>query len=123
MANAKASLAFWSTATNVPAATTRATPVASSAVQTDGNGGELVFRIINSGALNAPCTIEFQESIDGTNWFTYYSVYSADLLSGTKNEGPSITAPRGAKFQRAIAYGNTNSACTVESYFFQLTVS
>lgn len=121
----KAYSSFFAAGTNVPAGTTRAAPVVSSVVQTDGYGGDLSFRITNSGALNAPCTVTFQISATGgtnaSEWFDYYSVYSGDLLSGTVNQGNSPIAPRGAKFQRAIAYGNTNSACTVEGGIHQVT--
>lgn len=106
---------IFAAATNVPAATTAGAPVAGTAVNTSaGYGGELVYRITNSGALGAPCIVLFEISPDGTNWFDYQAVASKDLLTGTVTEG-SISLTRGAMNVRAVAYGNTTSACTVEA--------
>jgi hypothetical protein len=122
MAATKAYGQFWAAGVNVPAGTTKASPVLSAVIDgRTGYGGELIYRITNSGALGAPCTITFQTSPDGTNWFDYYSVFSGDLLSGTINQGPSITMARGGMYLRAIAYGNTNNACTVEGGIQQQT--
>ena len=102
--------------TSVTAGTTKASPVTGSAVDArTAYGGELVYRITNGGALGVACTITFQVSPDGANWFDFYSVSSADLTSGRVTEGPSITFSRGGMWLRAIAYGNTTNACTVEA--------
>jgi hypothetical protein len=122
MAATKGYSSFWSSATSVPANTTKASPVIGSTVNaTTGYGGELVYRITNGGALGAACTIMFQTSPDGTNWFDFYPVSSSDLLSGTVTQGPSVTMPRGGMYLRAIAYGNTTNACTVEAGIEQVT--
>lgn len=106
---------FWPAGTPVPAGTTKGNPVLSSVVDgRTGYGGELVYRITNGGALGAPCTITFQTSPDGVNWFDYYNVYSGDNANGTVTQGPSVPMGRGGMYLRAIAYGNTSSACTVE---------
>jgi len=108
--------ALFAAGTNVPAGTTRASPVVGSTVNTTAAyGGELAWRITNGGALGAACTILFQVSPDGTNWFDYYPVGSSDLVSGTVSQGPSITLSRSGMYLRAIAYGNTTSACAVEA--------
>lgn len=122
MPASKAYSALFAAGTNVPAGTTKASPVVSSVIDArTGYGGELVYRIINSGALGAACAITFQTSPDGTNWFDYYTVYSSDLLSGTVTQGPSVPMGRGGMYLRAIAYNNTTSACTVEGGIEQVT--
>jgi hypothetical protein len=122
MAATKAYGQFWPAGTSVPAGTVKGSPIISSVVDArTGYGGELVYRITNGGALGAACTIMFQTSPDGTNWFDYYPVSSSDLLSGTVTQGPSVTMSRGGMYLRAIAYGNTTSACTVEGGIEQLT--
>lgn len=108
--------------TSVPAGTTKAAPVASSVVDTRlGYGGEMTWRITNGGALGMPCIIMFQLSRDQSNWFDYQPVASQDLLNGTVTQGPSIKLNQGVMYLRAIAYGNTTSACTVEAGIQQVT--
>jgi hypothetical protein len=105
--------------TGVPAGTTKGSPIVVAANVIDNSaayGGLLNWRITNSGALGAPCTIMFQTSSDGTNWFDYWPVTSSDLSSGTVTNGPSVPLHRAAIKLRAIAYGNTTNACTVEAY-------
>lgn len=122
MAATKAYGQFFAAGTSVAAGTTKASPVVGSTIDArTGYGGELVYRITNGGSLGAACTIMFQTSPDGTNWFDFYPVSSSDLLSGTVTQGPSITMSRGGMYLRAIAYGNTTSACTVESGIEQVT--
>ena len=112
----KVYLQLFAGSTSVPAATTRASPVVSSVLDVrTGYGGELIWRITNGGALGAACNILFQNSPDGVNWFDYYAVVSADLLSGTVTQGPSISLTKGGMYIRAIAFGNTSNACTVEA--------
>lgn len=109
--------------TTVAANTTKASP-AGGAVTLDARtfyGGELVYRITNGGSLGAACTIMFQVSPDGSNWFDYFPVSGADLVSGTVTQGPSITLSRGPMYVRAIAYGNSTNACTVEAGAMMVT--
>ena len=103
--------------TSVPAGTTRAAPVVSQVVdaRTAAGAGEIAWRITNGGALGAACTIVFQISADGANWFDYFPVSSGDLLGATITNGPSVAANRPVMYWRAIAYGNSNNACTVEA--------
>lgn len=104
------------TGTNVPAGTTRVAPVTGPVVDMRTFlGGELVYRISNGGALGAPCTIMLQVSPDGANWFDYDQASSGDLAAGTVVQGPSIPLGRGGMYVRAIAFGNTTNACTVEA--------
>ena len=113
---------FFAPGTNVPVNTTKAAPVVSSVIDgRTGYGGELIYRITNIGALGTACTIMFQTSPDGVNWFDYHAVASSDLLSGSVTNGNSITAARGGMYLRAIAYGNTTNACTVEGGIQQVT--
>lgn len=110
-------------ATSVPAGTTKASPVGG-ILQVNANstyGGELVYRIVNGGTLGAACTIMFQVSPDGANWFDFFPVSSFDLSNGTITQGPSVTLSRGPMFVRAIAYGNTTSACTIEAGVMMVT--
>lgn len=113
---------FFAAGTSVPAGTTKASPVVGNAV--DGRtayGGEMVWRIANGGTLGTPCTIMFQTSPDGLNWFDYFPVGSSDLVSGTVTQGPSVTMTKGGMYLRAIAYGNTTNACTVEGGIMLVT--
>lgn len=115
MSATKAYFAFFAAGTSVPAGTTKASPVIGNMVDArTAYGGEMVWRITNGGALGAACTITFQTSSDGSNWFDYQNVYSSDLLSGTLTNGPSIALGKGGMYVRAIAWGNTTNACTVE---------
>lgn len=118
----KVNYPLWTAAANVAAGTTKASPVPSFTIDARPHyGGELVWRIVNGGALGAPCTITFQTSPDGADWYDYFSVSSGDLLTGTVTQGPSITLSRGNMYVRAIAYGNTTSACTVQASIEALT--
>ena len=112
----KANFPLWTVATNVPAGTTKASPVVGFSIDARAHyGGELVWRIVNGGALGAPCMIMFQTSPDGSDWYDYYAVSSSDLLAGTVTQGPSISLSRGGMYVRAIAYGNTTNSCTVQA--------
>lgn len=118
----KAYSSLFPAGTSVPAGTTKTAPIVSSVV--DGRtayGGELTWRITNGGALGLPCIVMFQISSDQINWFDYQPVASADLLNATITQGPSIRMSAGGMYIRAIAYGNTTSACTVESGIQQVT--
>jgi hypothetical protein len=115
MAASKQYFPIFPAGTNVPAGTTKASPVVVNVVDARAAyGGEIVWRITNGGALGAACTITFQTSSDGSNWFDYQNVYSSDLLSGTVTNGPSIALGKGGMYVRAIAWGNTTNACAVE---------
>lgn len=118
----KAYSPFFAAGTSVPAGTTKAAPIVSAVVDgRTGYGGEMTWRITNGGALGLPCIIMFQISSDQTNWFDYQPVASADLLNATVTQGPSVRMSIGGMFMRAIAYGNTTSACTVEAGIQQVT--
>lgn len=112
----KVNYPFWTVATNVPAGTLKSAPVIGFSIDARTlYGGELLWRIVNGGALAKPCVITFQVSSDGSDWYDHYSVPSADLLNGTVTQGPTITLTRHARYVRAIAYGNETSACTVQA--------
>lgn len=107
---------LFSASTPVPAGTLASAPVVSGMIDVSQiYGGEITWRITNSGALAAPCVIMFQISHNGSDWYDYQPVLSKDLLSGTVSQGPSIPLARWAMFIRAIAYGNTTSACSVQA--------
>lgn len=115
MSATKAYSAFFAAGTSVPAGSTKGAPIIGNTVDaTKSYGGEMVWRITNGGSLGAPCTIMFQTSPDGNNWFDYFPVGSSDLVGGTVTPGPSVTMTRGGMYLRAIAYGNTTNACTIE---------
>jgi hypothetical protein len=121
MSASKLFAALWSTPTNVPANTLESAPVVSPAIDVSTvYGGELTYRIINSGALGNPCILMFQLSQNGTDWYDYQPVASKDNLSGTLTPG-TISLVRPAMYVRAIAYGNTTSACTVQAGVMLLT--
>ena len=118
----KASVPLFAAGTSVPAGTTRAAPVIGNTVDLRaGYGGLIDWSIANGGALAAPCVIMFQTSPDGVKWYDYQPAYSSDLLSGTITPGPSIPLSRATMYLRPIAYGNTTSACTVESTLEHVT--
>ena len=101
--------------TNVPAGTTAAAPVAGAAVDVRAfAGGEWGYKITNGASAPAvPCTLVLQTSPDGTNWYDYFPVGGATSAAGVVSG--SVTMTRGVMFARAIAYGNTTNAVTVES--------
>lgn len=103
--------------TSVAAGTARTAPAGGAPVVDTRTflSGLLLARISNGGSLGAACTIEFQVSPDGTNWFTHSLVSSSNLLAGTLTEG-CISYEQGNMYVRAIAYGNTTSICTVEAW-------
>ncbi len=118
----KAALTLFTANTVVPAGTTKAQPVPGNVLDVStGYGGLIGWRITNSGALGAPCVIMFQNSPDGANWFDMEPAYSENLTANTVSQGPSIPLRIGAKFLRAIAYGNTTSGCMVEAYLEHVT--
>lgn len=102
-------------ATSVPAGTSSASPVAGAAVDVRAfAGGEWGYKITNgASAPTVPCTLVLQTSADGTNWYDYFPVGGASGASGVASG--SITMTRGVMYARAIAYGNTTNAVTVES--------
>lgn len=102
--------------TSVPAGTTKASPVVSSMIDVGTvYGGELTWRITNSGALGAPCVITFQVSYNGSDWYDLWPVQSDNLVSGTVSQGPTVPLPRSVMYVRAIAHNNTTSACIVQA--------
>lgn len=103
--------------TTVGAGTARTTPAGGALVVDTRTflSGLLLARITNGGSLGVACTVEFQVSPDGVNWFTHSLVSSSNLLVATVTEG-CISYEQGNMYVRAIAYGNTTSACTVEAW-------
>lgn len=102
-------------ATSVPAGTSSASPVTGAAVDVRAfAGGEWGYKISNgASAPTVPCTLVLQTSADGTNWYDYFAVGGASGASGVASG--SVTMTRGVMYARAIAYGNTTNAVTVES--------
>ena len=103
-------------AANVPAGTAAAAPVAGAAVDVRPfAGGEWAYKISNgASAPTAPATLVLQTSHDGTNWYDYFTVGGAAGASGVSSSSVNLSA--GVMYVRAIAYGNTTNAVTVESY-------
>lgn len=76
-------------------------------------GGELTWKVTNgASAPGAAGAITLQASHDGTNWFDYFTV-GGDIVASSVNSG-SVLLDRGVMYVRAIAYGNTTNAVTVE---------
>ena len=117
MAVTKEAFTLIAAATNVPAGTTKAAPVggATAVDVLTFLSGQLLARITNGGALGVACTVEFQVSPDGVNWFMHSQVSSSNLANTTVSEGV-IPFEQGNMYVRAIAYGNTTSTCTVEAH-------
>jgi hypothetical protein len=121
MAATKSFSALWATATTIPAGTLESAPVASPAIDVSTSyGGELTYRITNSGALGSPGILMFQISQNGTDWYDYQPIASKDNLSGTVTPG-TISLVRPAMFLRAVAFGNTTNAITVQAGVMLLT--
>lgn len=77
-------------------------------------GGELTYKITNGGSAPvAACALTFQASPNGTDWFDYQTV-GGDTIASSITSG-SILLDRGVLYVRAIAYGNTTNAVTVEA--------
>lgn len=76
-------------------------------------GGELTWKVTNATAPGVAGAITFQASHDGTNWYDYYTA-GGDTVASSVNSG-SILLDRGVMYLRAIAYGNTTNAVTVEA--------
>ena len=102
--------------TNVPAGTSAAAPVAGAAVDVRAfAGGEWAYKITNgTSAPTVPCTMVLQTSHDGANWYDYFTVGGSAAASGVSSGSVAMSA--GVMYARAIAYGNTVSAVTVESH-------
>lgn len=77
-------------------------------------GGELTWKITNgSSAPGVAGAITFQVSHDGSNWYDYYTA-GGDTVASSVNSN-SIALDRGVMYLRAITYGNTTNAVTVEA--------
>lgn len=77
-------------------------------------GGELTYKITNGGsAPGVALSLTFQASPDGTAWFDYYTV-AGDTTASSVNSG-ALQLDRGVMYVRAIGYGNTTNAVTVEA--------
>lgn len=78
------------------------------------HGGELTFKITNgASAPAAPCALTFQSSPNGTDWYDYQTM-GGDTVANSITSA-SILLDRGVMYVRAIAYGNTTNAVTVEA--------
>jgi hypothetical protein len=83
-------------------------------------GGELTYKITNGGsAPGVALSLTFQASHDGTAWYDYYTV-GGDTTASSITSG-SIALDEGVMYVRAIAYGNTTNAVTVEAYLQAVT--
>jgi hypothetical protein len=113
--------ALWATATTVPTNTLESAPVISPTIDVSTSyGGELTYRIVNSGALGSPGILMFQASQNGSDWYDYQPVASKDNFSGTVTSG-TISLVRPAMLLRAVAFGNTTNAVTVQAGVMLLT--
>ena len=101
---------------NVPPGTTQAVPVAGAPVDVRAfAGGEWGYKITNgSSAPTVAATMVLQTSHDGSNWYDYFTIGGAAGASGVSS--CSVKMSDGVMYARAIAYGNTTNAVTVESY-------
>jgi len=101
--------------TSVAAGSSKASPdVTGSAIDCRAYyGGEITWKITNgSSAPGAAGAITIQDSPDGTNWYDYQTV-GGDTTASSVTSG-SIRLDDGVMYLRAIAYGNTTNAVTVE---------
>jgi hypothetical protein len=110
--------------TSVAAGTLKTAPVAGSTINltqsgTPAYGGELTYKITNGTAPGVALSLTFQVSQDGTNWYDYYTI-AGDTTVSSINSG-AVQLDRGVMYLRAIAYGNTTNAVTVESYLQAVT--
>jgi len=103
-------------ATNVPAGTSAAAPIAGGSADVRAfAGGEWAYKITNgASAPTIPGTLVLQTSHDGSNWFDYFTVGGSAAASGVASGSVAMSA--GVMYARAIAYGNATNAVTVESY-------
>lgn len=101
---------------SVPAGTTAAAPVTGAAIDVRAfAGGEWAYKITNAAsAPTVPGTLVLQTSHDGANWYDYFMVGGSAGASGVSSG--SVAMGAGVMCARAIAYGNTTNAVTVESY-------
>lgn len=100
--------------TSVAAGTLKTAPVAGASVDCTGYyGGELTYKITNATAPTVACSITFQASHNGTDWYDYQTM-GGDTVASSISSG-SILLDRGVMYVRAIAYGNTTNAVTVEA--------
>jgi hypothetical protein len=107
--------------TNVPAGTTRASPVIGNVIDLSiGYGGVAHAKITNGASPpTAGGTIEIQASPDNVLW-TFYDQMLGDSAAGSGGTA-SIPVDKGVKYLRAIAFGNTVNAVTVDGQFTHVT--
>lgn len=83
-------------------------------------GGELTWKITNgASAPGVAGAITLQASHDGTSWYDYYTA-GGDTVASSVTSG-SVLLDRGVMYLRAIAYGNTTNAVTVEAQLQAVT--
>ena len=108
-------------AVNVPAGTTRAAPVASSAIDTRTHaGGDLAIKITNgASAPTVAPTVVVQISHDGSDWTDYHTITGDLVNSSVTHSVPWID--QGIMFVQVIAYGNATNAVSVRAYLHAIT--
>jgi hypothetical protein len=83
-------------------------------------GGDLVYKITNGAtAPTVAISITFQTSMDGTNWYDYYTA-SGDTVNSSIYSS-TIQLDVGVMYVRIIAYANTVQPVTVEAYLQAIT--
>jgi hypothetical protein len=115
MAITKTAVAVLASTSSAAGTTTKASPsVTGSTIDCRAYyGGELTWKITNGTAPGLALSLTFQASHDGTNWYDYFTS-GGDTTASSVNSG-SIILDRGVMYLRAIAYGNTTNAVTVEA--------
>lgn len=114
MSATKAPQLLFPASTNVPAGTLRSAPVVGNVIDMrTAYGGTAHGKITNgASAPDVGCTIEFQVSPDNTLW-TFMDQVIGDTVASSGGTG-TVQVGIGAAYLRAIAYGNTTNACTVD---------
>lgn len=83
-------------------------------------GGELTYKITNGASPPpVPLNLTFQVSHDGSAWYDYMTV-GGDSVTGSALSG-SVILDRAVMYLRAIAYGNTTNAVTVDAHVQAIT--
>lgn len=117
MSATKVASLLFAASTNVPAGTLRTAPVIGNVINmTTAYGGMAYGRITNgASAPGVGCTIEFQASPDNVLW-TFMDQIIGDVQTSANGGGGTGTVPVGVGvgYLRAIAYGNTTTAVTVD---------
>lgn len=122
MAISKAAVTILSSNSSAAGTSTKAAPSITGALIPCSSyyGGEIMYKISNSSsAPTVACSLTFQISSDGTNWYDYYTV-GGDNVASSITSG-AILLDRGVMNLRVIAYGNVTNAVTVEAFLQAVT--